>query len=124
MKWFFYCNDLHILIFYILRFVIFSFNNYLLIDYLYTFSLSISTFVGTFYIPSFSTNCVFTFSTMGIKGFAITSLGLSTCFPPISLKMFEASTTTLRFLSWTRDTFMISLHVVTTNLLFVFFFYQ
>jgi hypothetical protein len=65
----------------------------------YIFSFSISTFVGAFYIVFFCITCVSTSSTMGIKGFAITSLSISTFSPPISLKMLEALTMLTQFFS-------------------------
>jgi hypothetical protein len=59
---------------------------------------------------------------MGIKGFSIFSQGISTFFPPISLKMLEASTTSPRFPSWVGDAFVISLLMVIVDL-FLFLFY-
>jgi hypothetical protein len=60
---------------------------------------------------------------MGTKGFAIFSLGISTFFLPISLKMLEVLTTSLGFPSWVGDIiYVISLLVVTASLLFFFFF--
>jgi hypothetical protein len=58
---------------------------------------------------------------MVIKGFAITSLGISTFFLPISLKMLEALTTSPKFPSWVGDSFVISLLVVTTLFFFLLY---
>jgi hypothetical protein len=60
---------------------------------------------------------------MDIKGFVIFAPNLSTLFLLISLKILEASTTSPRFPSWARDSFVISLLVVTIDLLFFFFFF-
>jgi hypothetical protein len=58
---------------------------------------------------------------MGIKGFAITLLGISTFSFTISLRMLEASTTSPGFPSWARNIFVISLFVVIASLFFFLF---
>jgi hypothetical protein len=57
---------------------------------------------------------------MGTKGFAITSPGISTFFPPISLEMLEALITSPRFPSWAGDTSVISLLVLIVGSFFFF----
>ncbi len=83
---------------------------------------SISTSVGAFYLSFFSINCISTFSTLGIKGFVIFFMGISTFFPLISLIILEASVSSVGFPSQVGDTSMMSLLLLVADLLFFFFF--